>query len=187
VSSCTCKRWRCIHKLYECPNYLYVKFVGALAPFTHAWTPEKTRLILIQNRFIELWTNQNQTGDSTIVQSKGMTTIYINSIRTILPWPSNHMQDSQIYWPIGKQLLAITQVLIPEDVISSSLKKRSMTWPHTGMSFDVCVSQRGGGGWVEVVGKKQLILITLHNSLINGSFEKKILNRIFIISTNCLV
>jgi hypothetical protein len=32
---------------------------------------------------IELWTDQNQTGDSTLVQSKGTKTICINSIRII--------------------------------------------------------------------------------------------------------
>ena len=41
--------------------------------------------------FIELWTNQKQTGDSALVQSNGTKTIYINSIRIILyyytmPW-----------------------------------------------------------------------------------------------------
>jgi len=34
-------------------------------------------------KFIELWTNQKQKGDSALVQSKGMKTIYINSIRII--------------------------------------------------------------------------------------------------------
>jgi hypothetical protein len=29
------------------PKDLYVKFVSASAPLTHAWTPEKNRLILI--------------------------------------------------------------------------------------------------------------------------------------------
>ena len=34
-------------------------------------------------KFIELWTNKKQTGDSVLVQSKGTKTIYINSIRII--------------------------------------------------------------------------------------------------------
>ena len=104
----------------------WIKFVNASAPFTHAQTPEKNRLILIifqcesfpyfkllnwfqscflldtiivlslqppyylnwlhkagssgMQKFIELWTDQKQTGDSTLVQSKGTKTIYINSI-----------------------------------------------------------------------------------------------------------
>jgi hypothetical protein len=35
-------------------------------------------------KFIELWTNKKQTGDSALVQSKGTKTIYINSIRIIM-------------------------------------------------------------------------------------------------------
>ena len=35
-------------------------------------------------KFIELWMNQKQTGDSALVQSKGTKTIYINSIRIII-------------------------------------------------------------------------------------------------------
>jgi hypothetical protein len=34
-------------------------------------------------KFIELWTNQKQTRDSALGQSKGTKTIYINSIRII--------------------------------------------------------------------------------------------------------
>jgi hypothetical protein len=34
-------------------------------------------------KFIEMWTNKKQTGDSALVQSKGTKTIYINSIRII--------------------------------------------------------------------------------------------------------
>jgi hypothetical protein len=42
-----CKRCRCNDKLNKCPKDVYVKFVGASAPFTHAQTPEKNHLILI--------------------------------------------------------------------------------------------------------------------------------------------
>jgi len=38
-------------------------------------------------KFIELWTNQKQTGDSALILSKGTKTIYVNSIRTIFVWP----------------------------------------------------------------------------------------------------
>jgi P2-related tail formation protein len=37
-------------------------------------------------KFIELWTNKKQTGDSALVQSKGTKTIYINSIRIMNVW-----------------------------------------------------------------------------------------------------
>ena len=58
ISSCMCTRCRCTHKLYmhvyTVPMHsqtlhkrVYVKFVSASAPCTHAWTPEKNRLILI--------------------------------------------------------------------------------------------------------------------------------------------
>jgi hypothetical protein len=40
-----CKRHRCTNKLNKCPKC--VKFVSVLAPFTHAWTPEKNRSIVI--------------------------------------------------------------------------------------------------------------------------------------------
>jgi len=42
-----CKRYRCTDKLNKHPNDVYEKFVSASAPFTHAWIPEKNRLILI--------------------------------------------------------------------------------------------------------------------------------------------
>jgi len=42
-----CKRCRCNHKMNKRPKDVYVKFVSASAPFTHACTPEKNRLILI--------------------------------------------------------------------------------------------------------------------------------------------
>ena len=35
-------------------------------------------------KFIELWTNQKQTRDCALVQSKGTNTIYINSIRIMM-------------------------------------------------------------------------------------------------------
>ena len=34
-------------------------------------------------KFIKLWTNQKQTDDSALVQSKGTKMIYINSIKII--------------------------------------------------------------------------------------------------------
>ena len=46
-----CKRCWCTHKLNKRPKGTYVKFVSASAPFTHAWTPEKNRLILIILKF----------------------------------------------------------------------------------------------------------------------------------------
>ena len=46
-SSCMCKLCRCTHKLNRCPKDVYVKLVSASAPFTHAWPPEKNRLIII--------------------------------------------------------------------------------------------------------------------------------------------
>ena len=46
-----CKRCRCTHKLKKHPKGVYVKFVSASAPFTHARTPHKNRLILIILKF----------------------------------------------------------------------------------------------------------------------------------------
>jgi hypothetical protein len=46
-SSCMCKQCRCNHKLNKYPKDVYVKFVSASAPFTHAQTPEKNCSILI--------------------------------------------------------------------------------------------------------------------------------------------
>jgi hypothetical protein len=46
-----CKRCRCNHKLNKCPKDVYVKFVSASAPFTHALTPERNRLISIILQF----------------------------------------------------------------------------------------------------------------------------------------
>jgi hypothetical protein len=46
MSSCICKRCRCSHKLYINVLRTFIQFVSASAPFTHAWTPEKKRLIL---------------------------------------------------------------------------------------------------------------------------------------------
>jgi hypothetical protein len=42
-----CKRYRCTDKLIKHPKDVAEKFVSASAPFTHAWIPEKNRLILI--------------------------------------------------------------------------------------------------------------------------------------------
>ena len=42
-----CKLCRWTHKLNKSPKDVYIKFVSASAQFTHAWTPEKNRLILI--------------------------------------------------------------------------------------------------------------------------------------------
>ena len=42
-----CTRCRCTHKLNKRPKDVYVKFVNASAPYTHALTPEKSSLILI--------------------------------------------------------------------------------------------------------------------------------------------
>ena len=50
-SSYMCKRCWCTHKLNKRPKGTYVKFVSASAPFTHAWTPEQNRLILIILKF----------------------------------------------------------------------------------------------------------------------------------------
>ena len=115
-SSCMCKRCRCSHKQKKRPKDVYVKLVSASTPFTHAWTPEKNRLISInfqfesfylylcwlyknvyrvingtktQKKLIELWTNPKQTGDNALVQSKATKTIYINSIRIILKCTAN--------------------------------------------------------------------------------------------------
>ena len=49
-----------------------------LLPYCLCW--------LYKEKFIELWTNQKQTGDSALVQSKGTKTIYINSVRIIHIW-----------------------------------------------------------------------------------------------------
>ena len=46
-----CKRCWCTHKLIKRPKGVYVKFVSASAPFTHAWTPKKNRLMLIILKF----------------------------------------------------------------------------------------------------------------------------------------
>ena len=48
-------------------------------------------------KFIELWTNQKQTDDSDIVQSKGTKTIYINSIRIIPNWRHIVTESKLIY------------------------------------------------------------------------------------------
>ena len=111
-----CKRCRCIHKLNKPPKNIYVKYMSTSTPFMHALTPEKNCLILIvllsidnyrsfssaasifftlvtqkmssgMQKFIDLWTDKNQTGDNALVQSKVTNTIYINSIRII-----------QMYW-----------------------------------------------------------------------------------------
>ena len=42
-----CKQCRHTHKLNKRPKGIYVKLVSASSPFTHAWTPENNRLILI--------------------------------------------------------------------------------------------------------------------------------------------
>ena len=42
---------RCTHKLYINALRMFIQFVSALVPFTHAWTPEKNRLILIILKF----------------------------------------------------------------------------------------------------------------------------------------
>jgi len=42
------------------------------------------KVVQAHKKFIELWTDEKQTGDSALVQSKGMKTIYINSIRIIV-------------------------------------------------------------------------------------------------------
>ena len=44
---CMCKRYRCTDKLNKHPKDAHERFVSASAPFTHAWIPEKNRLILI--------------------------------------------------------------------------------------------------------------------------------------------
>jgi hypothetical protein len=46
-----CKWCRCTHKLNKRPKGIYLKFLSASATFTHAWTPEKNRLILIILKF----------------------------------------------------------------------------------------------------------------------------------------
>ena len=43
--------------------------------------PYKSLVMICIEKFIELWTKQKQTGDSSLLQSKG--TIYINSLRII--------------------------------------------------------------------------------------------------------
>jgi hypothetical protein len=43
--SCMCKRCRCTHKPNKRPKE--IQFVNASAPFTHALTNEKKRLILL--------------------------------------------------------------------------------------------------------------------------------------------
>ena len=42
-----CTRCRCTHKLYINGLRTFIQFMSASAPCTHAWTPEKKRLILI--------------------------------------------------------------------------------------------------------------------------------------------
>ena len=53
-------------------------------------------------KFIELWTNQKQTGDSALVQSQDTITIYINSIRIIQnliqPFDIHKAVDTQSSW-----------------------------------------------------------------------------------------
>ena len=48
---------------------------------------------LVTEKFMELWTDQKQTGDSALIHSKGTKTIYINSIRIMRIFHYNGSQN----------------------------------------------------------------------------------------------
>jgi hypothetical protein len=73
---------------------VYVKFVSASAPFTHAWTPEKNRLILIILKF-------NIVDKNVLLHIPGLTIAQIkiprnvvDDFETLTTW--RHMKTSSL-------------------------------------------------------------------------------------------
>jgi len=56
---------------------LIIKLISGLLSNGHYRSfPSAATILFMQKKFIELWTNQKQTGDIALVQSKGTKAIY---------------------------------------------------------------------------------------------------------------
>jgi len=67
-------------------HILIIKLISGLLSighYRHIVYTDYTKNSSGTQKFIELWTDKVQTGDNALVQSKGMKTVYINSIRII--------------------------------------------------------------------------------------------------------
>jgi hypothetical protein len=79
-----------------------------LPPYCLCWLCKKGHRVMNGSKtqkFIELWTNQKQTDDSALVQSKGTKTIYFYSIRIIYIYINYTLYKNLGFWLVNSRCI----------------------------------------------------------------------------------